>query len=99
MTHVPYRGTGPGLLAAISGEVNLMFAGVSAAIPHAEAGRVRVLGISSRTRIASAPDVPPIADAGVPGYEMASWLGLAAPAGTPGDILARLAEAIGEVAA
>jgi tripartite-type tricarboxylate transporter receptor subunit TctC len=68
MTHVPYRGTGPGLLAVVRGEVSVMFAGVTAALPHVAAGRLQVLGVSSRQRIASAPDLPTIAEAGVSGY-------------------------------
>lgn len=99
MTHVPYRGTGPGLLAVVSGEVKVMFAGVSAALPHVATGRLRALGVSSRERLATARDVPTIAEAGVSGYEMASWLGLAAPVGTPAEIVARLAREVAALAA
>ena len=99
MTHVPYRGTGPALLATVAAEVSLMFAGVSAALPHVAEGRLRALGVTAPARVGSAPALPTIAEAGVPGYEMASWLGLAAPAGTPAAIVSRLAEAVASVVA
>ena len=90
MVHVPYKGTGPALLDVVGGQVNLMFAGVSAAMPHVKAGKLRALGVSSSARLKSAPEIPTISEAGVRGYEIASWLGVSAPAGTPPRIVNRL---------
>ncbi len=90
MLHVPYKGTGPALQAVVGGQVNLMFAGVSAAMPHVASGKLRALGVSSAQRLKVIPDIPTIAESGVPGYELTSWLGVSAPAGTPAAIVAKL---------
>ncbi|HEX4327588.1 MAG TPA: tripartite tricarboxylate transporter substrate binding protein [Burkholderiales bacterium] len=90
LVHVPYKGTGPALLDVVGGQVNLMFAGVSAAMPHVKAGKLRPLGVSSLARLKSAPEIPTISESGVKGYEIASWLGVSAPAGTPARIVNRL---------
>jgi len=90
LVHVPYKGTGPALLDVVGGQVNLMFAGVSAAVPHVRAGKLRALGVSSQGRLKALPDIPTISDGGVKGYEIASWLGVSAPAGTPPRAIARL---------
>ena len=90
MLHVPYKGTGPALMDVVGGQVSLMFAGVSAALPHVKVGRLNVLGVSSAKRLPFIPDIPTVAEAGVPGYEIASWLGVSAPAGTPKPIIDRL---------
>jgi tripartite-type tricarboxylate transporter receptor subunit TctC len=97
MLHVPYKGTGPALQAVVGGEVNLMFAGVSAATPHVSSGKLRALGVSSATRLKVIPDVPTVAESGVPGYELTSWLGVSAPAGTPAAIVDKLNAEIREV--
>jgi tripartite-type tricarboxylate transporter receptor subunit TctC len=90
MVAVPYKGGAPGTIALISGQVQLYFATISTAFPHVRAGKLRALAVSSAKRSSAAPDVPTIAEAGVPGYEHASWVGLLAPAGTPPAIVARL---------
>ena len=90
LVHIPYKGTGPALLDVVGGQVNLMFAGVSAAMPHVKTGKLRPLGVSSLSRLKSAPEIPTISEAGVKGYEIASWLGVSAPAGTPPRIINRL---------
>ncbi len=90
LVHIPYKGTGPALLDVVGGQVNLMFAGVSAAVPHVRTGKLRALGVSSQGRLKALPDIPTISDAGVKGYEIASWLGVSAPAGTPPRAIARL---------
>jgi tripartite-type tricarboxylate transporter receptor subunit TctC len=90
MLHVPFKGTGPALQAVVGGQVNLMFAGVSAAMPHVSSGRLRALGVSSAQRLKVIPDIPTIAESGVPGYELTSWLGVSAPAGTPAAIVDKL---------
>jgi len=98
MVHVPYKGTGPALLDVVGGQVNLMFAGVSAAMPHVKNGRLRALGVSSSARLKSAPEIPTISEAGVKSYEIASWLGVSAPSGTPPRIIARINAEIAKVA-
>jgi len=98
LVHVPYKGTGPALLDVVGGQVNLMFAGVSAAVPHVKAGKLRALGVSSQRRLKTLPEIPTIAEAGVKGYEIASWLGVSAPAGTPARAVARLNAEIVKVA-
>src|SRR5512134_2942608 len=79
--HVPYRGGGPALLDTISGQVEFSFPSLTAALPQAAAGRVRGLAVTSGTRSPAAPDLPTIAEAGLPGYEFTSWQLVLAPAG------------------
>lgn len=90
MLHVPYKGTGPGVIALLSGHVSLMTANVLSTLPHIRSGRLRALGVTSTKRMASAPEIPTVAEAGLPGYESVQWSGLLAPAGTPKDIVGRL---------
>ena len=90
MLHVPYKGPGPGLLDLIAGRVSAMTTSTAAALPHVRSGRLRLLGVTAARRIPAAPEAPTIAEAGVPGYESANWWGLLVPAGTPGEIIARL---------
>jgi tripartite-type tricarboxylate transporter receptor subunit TctC len=88
--HVPYKGTGPAVTALLSGEIGLYFTAVPAAVPLVKAGKVRALGVTSATRSPQMPGVAPIADAGLKGYDTATWHGLLAPAATPKDIVAKL---------
>jgi len=90
MLHVPYRGGGESILALVSGHVAVTVASMLGTMPQVRSGRVRALGVTSSKRIPSAPEIPTIAEAGVPGYESLQWYGLLAPAGTPKEILARL---------
>jgi tripartite-type tricarboxylate transporter receptor subunit TctC len=90
MVHVPYKGEAPAYTALLANEVQLSVGPVSGLLPHIKAGRLRALGVSSRTRSAAMPDVPTIAEAGVPGYEFTSWFGMFAPAGTPREVVQRL---------
>jgi tripartite-type tricarboxylate transporter receptor subunit TctC len=90
MLHVPYRGGGESIIAAVSGHVAVTTASMLGAYPQVRAGRLRALGVTSATRVAKAPEVPTIAEAGVPGYESLQWYGLLAPAGTPREIILRL---------
>jgi tripartite-type tricarboxylate transporter receptor subunit TctC len=95
LRHIPYRGTAPAVTDIISGQIHAMFANALTARPQVDAGKVRALGVSGPKRIEAMPDVPPVAEAGVPGYAAMQWYGLLAPAGTPADILALLqAEAV-----
>lgn len=88
--HVPYKGTGPAVTALLSGEVDLYFTTVPAAVPLVKSGRIRALGVTSTRRTALMPDVAPIADAGLKGYETSTWHGILVPTATPRDIVVKL---------
>jgi tripartite-type tricarboxylate transporter receptor subunit TctC len=90
ITHVPYRGTKPALNDLIGGYIQFMFSDLGPALPMINAGKLRPLAVTSRTRFTLLPKVPPLADAGVPGYDLAAWQGVVAPAKTPHDIVAKL---------
>jgi tripartite-type tricarboxylate transporter receptor subunit TctC len=90
MTHVPYKGAAPSIIALISGETQLTFTTVLVAMPHVKSGRLRALGVASLKRAAVMPDVPTIDEAGVRGYESNAWYGLLAPAKTPQNIIDQL---------
>ena len=93
LLHIPYRGTAPALADTISGQVQAIFTGVPALLPHVKAGKLRPLAVSSPRRLALLPDVPTVAESGVPGtkdFEADQWYGLVAPAGTPADVVAQL---------
>ena len=94
MVHVPYKGIAPALTDLLSGEVQLMFGTVVALVPHIQAGKLRALAVTSRKRSALLPDVPSLAESGLPDYEAGSWYGVMAPAGTPREIVERLHGAI-----
>ena len=95
LLHVPYKGAGPAMSDVMAGHVDLMLG--AAGLAEARAGRVKVLGVTSAKRSASAPELPTLAEAGVPGYESTIWFGLLAPAGTPQPIVNRLSQEIGKV--
>jgi tripartite-type tricarboxylate transporter receptor subunit TctC len=88
--HVPYKGTGPALTDLIGGQVQLMFAPVVNSLPLAQAGKLEALAVSSAKRSALAPDLPTVAESGLPGFDVVGWYGLAVPAGTPKEAIARL---------
>jgi tripartite-type tricarboxylate transporter receptor subunit TctC len=90
MVHIPFTGGGPALVAVLGGQVSFCFVSVPAGQPHYKSGRLVPLGISSAKRNATIPDVPTIAESGLPGYEVMEWSGLVAPAGTPAAIVNRL---------
>ncbi|MBI2296762.1 MAG: tripartite tricarboxylate transporter substrate binding protein [Betaproteobacteria bacterium] len=83
IVHVPYKGGGPALAALLGGESDLSFLSVVAVVQHVKVGRMRALGVTSSTRSTALPEVPTIAEAGVPGYEFTSWYGVLAPSATP----------------
>lgn len=90
MVGVAYKGAGPGLAAVVAGEVNLAFYSIVPAVPFIKTGKLRVLGVGSAKRSNSFPDVPTIAEAGVPGYELTQWYGVLLPSRTPPPIIAKL---------
>lgn len=91
LVHVPYKGSTPGVIDLIAGNVAMTTNSFSTLIHHVRAGRLRALGVANARRVAAAPDLPTVAEAGgLPGYESVQWSGLWAPAGTPPDIIARL---------
>ena len=90
MTHVPYKGSSPALQDLLGGQVQLMFDNLPPSLPHIKAGKLRALGVTSATRAPALPDVPTIAESGLPGFEASSWFGVLAPAGTPPAIIAKL---------
>lgn len=87
MLHIPYKGTGPATVALLGGEISLIFLPAIAALPQVKSGRLRALAVTSATRLPAEPNLPTIAESGLPGYESSQWYGVLAPAGTPGDIL------------
>jgi tripartite-type tricarboxylate transporter receptor subunit TctC len=98
MTHIPYKGAGPALNDLLGGQVNMMFATATAAAPLIETGKVRALGVTTSERSPVRPEVPTIAEAGVPGYAAESWYGFFVPAGTPADVVKRLNTATAKAA-
>ena len=90
ITHVPYKGSGPALADLIGGQTQVMFANIPGTLQQVKAGKLRVLAVTNDKRSSALPDVPTIAEAGLPGYRAATWFGVLAPAGTPRDIVAKL---------
>ncbi len=90
MKHIPYKGSAPALTDVIAGQTQLMFDTMLSAMPHVKSGKLKALAVTSAKRSPVAPDVPTVAESGLPGYEAIAWNGLLAPAGTPPDVVARL---------
>jgi tripartite-type tricarboxylate transporter receptor subunit TctC len=97
IVHVPYKGNGTAYIDLIGGHVSVMFPNVATATAHVRAGRLRALAVTTKIRTPVAPDLPTIAESGVPGYEVSSWYGLLAPAGTPAAIVSRLQSEVAKV--
>jgi tripartite-type tricarboxylate transporter receptor subunit TctC len=97
MVHVPYKGTGPAMNDLLGGHLSLMFDVVLTTLPHMKSGRIRVLGVSSLQRVEVAPEVPTIAESGLPGYEALVWFGLFVPAGTPSEVVGRLSTEVASI--
>jgi tripartite-type tricarboxylate transporter receptor subunit TctC len=97
MEHVPYKGSAPALTDVIAGHIPLMFSDTVPALPQIREGKVRALGVSTAQRVPSAPDIPSVAEAGVPGFDAAGWGVISAPAGTPKEVVAKLTAALKEV--
>jgi len=97
LIHIPYRGGGPAFVDVISGQVKVMFPGMVSAMPHVKSKRLKVLGITSAARSKALPDVAPIAESGIPGYEAVNWYAVLAPAKTSSEIVSKLNGAIRKI--
>jgi tripartite-type tricarboxylate transporter receptor subunit TctC len=97
MVHVPYKGSGPMVNGLLGNEVQLAFDGVPSSMAQVKGGRLRALAVTGATRLPALPNLPTVAEAGVPGYEAGTWIGLFAPAGLPREVQARLYTEIGKV--
>jgi tripartite-type tricarboxylate transporter receptor subunit TctC len=91
LIHVPYKGTGPALNDLLGGQVSMMFAQLSSALPHVKSGKLRVLGVASPVRSGLLPEVPTVSEQGLANFEAVSWYALMVPAGTPADVITKLA--------
>ena len=94
MLHVPYKGSGPAVSNLLGGQVNYMFDSITSARPHIESGKLRALGLTTAKRSKSLPNVPTLAEAGLPGYEVSPWFAVFMPAATPKDIVAKVNAAL-----
>ena len=94
IVHVPYKGSGPAIVDLVAGQIHLMFANVTAALPHVKTGKLRALATSGETRSLALPELPTVIEAGVPGYVVTNWFAILGPAGTPQDVIARLNAAL-----
>jgi tripartite-type tricarboxylate transporter receptor subunit TctC len=93
---VPYKGSGPAMQDLVSGQVKVSFAGIPNVLSHVRSGRLRILAVTTAARWPELPEVPTVAEAGVPGYEAALWLAVLAPASMPSEIVRRLHGEIGK---
>lgn len=100
MNHISYKGSAPALADVLAGRVTMMMTSISLAVPHIQAGKLRALAVTSAARSSALPDVPTVAEAGnLPGFDIGTWYGLFAPAGTPDDVVATLNAQINEALA
>ena len=93
-THIPYRGTGPAVTDLLAGQVDFFVAGTEALMQHVKAGRLRALAVTTAQRLAAYPDIPSVAEAALPEYDVVAWHGLIAPRGVPPAVLSRLHSAL-----
>jgi tripartite-type tricarboxylate transporter receptor subunit TctC len=89
MVHVPYKGAAPAMQALLAGDTQLMFDNLASAMSQVKAGKLRALAVTTKDRSTLAPDLPTMAEAGVPGFDISTWFGLMAPAGTPPEVIAK----------
>lgn len=94
MVHVPYKGSGPAVTDLIGGQVDYMFDSVTSALPHVRSGRLRALAVTTATRSSAMPDLPTIAEAGLPGYDLSPWFAVYMPAGTPAPVVQKIHKAL-----
>ena len=97
MVHIPYKGGAPAIADVMGGQVPIFFGNMSSALPHVKSGRVRALAVTGSKRSANVPELPTVAESGVPGYEVYEWNGLFAPAGTPAAVINRLQSEIARI--
>lgn len=97
MTHIPYKGTGNAMADLLTGQVVLLFDQPVSSMPHVKAGKLRVLGITSGQRFSTMPDIPTVAEQGLPGFETVSWSGICAPGGTPRPVVNRIQSEVSRV--
>ena len=95
--HVPYKGQGPALADLLAGQVQMLYSSIPSVLPHVQQKQLNAIAVGSAKRVPSLPDIPTIAESGVPGYEAYSWVGMIAPAGTPREVIARLNREIVEI--
>ncbi len=96
MLHIPYRGSGPAITDLLGGQVDVMFDSITSARPHIQAGKLKALGVTTKVRSTSLPDVPTLAEAGITGYEVSPWFAAFMPAGTPPAIVEKLGKTLNE---
>jgi tripartite-type tricarboxylate transporter receptor subunit TctC len=96
IAHIPYKGGGAAVNDLLGGHIGMAFLSLSAAVPHINTGKIRIIAMVEKTRYAAMPDIPTIGET-VPGFEMSSWIGIFAPAGTPADVIAKLNDGIAKV--
>lgn len=96
MLHIPYRGSGPAITDLLGGQVDVMFDSITSARPHIQAGKLKALGVTTKARSTSLPDVPTLAEAGIAGYEVSPWFAAFMPAGTPPAIVEKLGKTLNE---
>ena len=94
MVHIPYKGTAPGVVDLLAGQVKVMAPNLLTALPHIKSGKLRALAVTSAKRSVALPEIPTVAEAGLPGYDSTQWYGVLAPAGTPREIVTRLHDEI-----
>ena len=94
MLHVPYRGSGPAVTDLLGGQVDVMFDSITSARPHIQAGKLKALGVTTKTRSSALPDVPTLEEAGIKGYEVSPWFATFMPAGTPAPIVEKLSQTL-----
>jgi len=92
LTHVPYKGGGPAMIGLVAGELHMVIFGMASLLPHVRSGRMKALAVTGATRAQAMPDLPTVAEAGLPQYEFHSWYGLFAPANTPSDNIKKINE-------
>jgi tripartite-type tricarboxylate transporter receptor subunit TctC len=99
MLHIPFKGSGPAITELLGGRVAIMFPGIGSAVPQVKEGKLKGLAVSTSKRVSIAPEIPTVAESGVPGFEIATWESIQAPAGTPTDVIAKLNAALKDVLA